>query len=217
MYFGEGFYGVEAAARGYFGKPAAELAPAEAALLAALVRAPSRDAPCVSIDRATERRNLVLRLMEEQGFITAAERSEGVRARLPDGGHTREPLLVASHATAARYFQEEIRRQLVAMFGPERVLRGGLRAVLDLPSPILQRAAEQAVQTRIAEIARRRVVRALDLQGSLVAIDPASGDVLALVGGRNFGESSFNRATQARRQAGSAFKPIIYAAALERG
>ena len=101
------------------------------------------------------------------------------------------------------------------MFGPERVLRGGLR-VYSTYEPLLQRAAEQAVRTRVAEIAKARR-RAQDLQGSLVAIDPASGDVLALVGGRDFGESSFNRATQARRQAGSAFKPIIYAAALERG
>jgi 1A family penicillin-binding protein len=215
VYFGEGFYGVEAASRGYFGKPAAELAPAEAALLAALVRTPSRDAPRVSIDRATRRRNLVLRLMEQQGFITAAERSEGIRAPLPEGSHTREPLLVAAHGESGEYFQEEIRRQLVSMFGPERVLRGGLR-VYSTYEPLLQRAAEQAVRTRVAEIAKARR-RAQDLQGSLVAIDPASGDVLALVGGRDFGESSFNRATQARRQAGSAFKPIIYAAALERG
>ena len=127
VYFGEGFYGVEAASRGYFGKPAAELAPAEAALLAALVRAPSRDAPCVSIHRATRRRNLVLGLMEQQGFITAAERSEGIRAPLPDRSHTREPLLIAAHAGSGEYFQEEVRRQLVSMFGPERVLRGGLR------------------------------------------------------------------------------------------
>ena len=151
----------------------------------------------------------------EQGFITAAERSDGVRAPLPEGSHTREPLLVAAHGESGEYFQEEIRRQLVSMFGPERVLRGGLR-VYSTYEPLLQRAAEQAVRTRVAEIAKARR-RAQDLQGSLVAIDPASGDVLALVGGRDFGESSFNRATQARRQAGSAFKPIIYAAALERG
>ena len=95
------------------------------------------------------------------------------------------------------------------------MLRGGLR-VYSTYDPVLQRAAEQAIRTRVAEIAKARP-RAADLQGSLVAIDPANGDILALVGGRNYQESSFNRATQARRQAGSAFKPIIYAAALERG
>ena len=215
VYFGEGFYGVEAASRGYFAKPASDLVPAEAALLAALIRAPSRDNPSVSIERATSRRALVLRLMQEQGLITDVERGAALRAPLPSPSHEREPLLSASHGEGGEYFQEEIRRQLVSTFGSERVLRGGLR-VYSTYEPTLQRAAEQVVRARVAEIAKAQR-RARDLQGSLVAIDPASGDVLALVGGRNFHESSFNRATQAKRQAGSAFKPIIYAAALERG
>jgi penicillin-binding protein 1A len=101
------------------------------------------------------------------------------------------------------------------MFGADRVYRGGLR-VHSTYDPALQTAAEQAISSRIAQIAKARS-RARDLQGSLVAMDPMNGDVLALVGGRSFAESPFNRATQARRQAGSAFKPIIYAAALERG
>ena len=216
VYFGEGFYGVEAASRGYFGKPAAELAPAEAALLAALIRAPSRDAPCVSIDRATRRRNLVLRLMEEQGFITAAERSDG-HSGAAAGRFTHGSRLLSCvswrkrRSTSRKRFAGSSSR----CSGPSACCAaacGCIRPTIRC----LQRAAEQAVQTRVAEIAKARR-RAQDLQGSLVAIDPASGDVLALVGGRNFGESSFNRATQARRQAGSAFKPIIYAAALERG
>ena len=108
-----------------------------------------------------------------------------------------------------------MRRQLVSLFGSDRVLRGGLR-VYTTYDPALQREAENAVTERIAQIVKVRPA-ARDLQGALVAMDPASGDVLALVGGRNFQASSFNRATQARRQAGSAFKPILYAAALERG
>jgi 1A family penicillin-binding protein len=215
VYFGEGFYGVEAASRGYFAKPASELAPAEAALLAALVRAPSRDAPCVSVERAMGRRNLVLGRMRKQGRISEAELSAGLRAPLPSRSHDHGSLLRASGDPGGEYFQEEIRRQLVSMFGSERVLRGGLR-VYSTYDPVLQRAAEQAIRARVAEIAKARP-RAKDLQGSLVAIDPMNGDVLALVGGRNYQESPFNRATQARRQAGSAFKPIIYAAALERG
>jgi penicillin-binding protein 1A len=95
------------------------------------------------------------------------------------------------------------------------VLRGGLR-VYSTYDPVLQKAAEHAVTGRIAQIAKSRR-QAKDLQGSLVSIDAHTGDVLALVGGRDFASSSFNRATQARRQAGSAFKPILYAAALERG
>jgi penicillin-binding protein 1A len=113
------------------------------------------------------------------------------------------------------YFQEELRRQLFAQFGSESVLRGGLR-VYSTYDPDLQREAERAITGRIDEIVRRRP-RARGLQGSLVALDPSTGDVLALVGGRDFHASSFNRATQAHRLAGSAFKPIIYAAALERG
>lgn len=215
VYFGEGFYGVEAASRGYFGKPASALAPAEAALLAGLVRAPSRDAPCVSVERATGRRNLVLRRMRAQGRISEAELADGLRTPLPSRSHDHGSLLRASSDPGGEYFQEEIRRQLVSMFGSERVLRGGLR-VYSTYDPLLQRAAEQAIRTRVAEIAKARP-RAKDLQGSLVAIDPVNGDILALVGGRNYQESPFNRATQARRQAGSAFKPMIYAAALERG
>ena len=113
------------------------------------------------------------------------------------------------------YFQEELRRQLFEMFGADRVLRGGLR-VCSTDDPDLQVEAERAIANRIEQIAGARKA-ARDLQGSLVAMSPESGDVYAIVGGRDFRESSFNRAVQARRQAGSAFKPIIYAAALERG
>ena len=215
MYFGEGHYGVEAAARGYFSKSAADLDAAEAALLAALVRSPSKDAPGVSPERARRRRDLVLRLMRDQGKLPENDFRAALSAPLPAG--SREPgfLVSATRSGIGEYFQEELRRQLVTMFGSDRVLRGGLR-VHSTYDPELQEAAESAIRLRIAEIVRsRRTAR--DLQGSLVAIEPASGDVLALVGGRSFTESQFNRATQARRQAGSAFKPIIYAAALERG
>ena len=216
VYFGEGFLRRRSGITRLLRQAGRRAGAAEAALLAALVRAPSRDAPCVSIERATRRRNLVLRLMEEQRFHYRRRAQRGSWVPLPDRvAPTGAALVIASHGGSGEYFQEEIRRQLVSMFGPERVLRGGLR-VYSTYEPLLQRAAEQAVRTRVAEIAKARR-RAQDLQGSLVAIDPASGDVLALVGGRDFGESSFNRATQARRQAGSAFKPIIYAAALERG
>ena len=219
VYFGEGFYGVEAASQGYFGKAAANLDAAEAALLAALVRSPSVDAPSVAPDRALKRRNLVLRLMRAQGRLSEAEMMTAIRAPLPDPSHERVSLALAANGAGA-YFQEEVRRHLVAMFGADRVLRGGLRVYTTYDGTV-QAAAEQAIRSRIEEIARprrgRAPRRAADLQGSLVALDPASGDVLAIVGGRDFGESPFNRATQARRQAGSAFKPILYAAALERG
>jgi 1A family penicillin-binding protein len=214
VYFGEGYYGVEAAARGYFGKSAADLNLADAALLAALVRSPSNDAPCVSRVRATKRRNLVLALMQRQGRITAADRLAAAATSVPDASH-KAMALTAANGTTGLYFQEEVRRQLFEMFGADRVLRGGLR-VYSTYDPELQLQAERAINARIEQIAKGRKA-ARDLQGSLVAMSPESGDVYALVGGRDFAESSFNRATQARRQAGSAFKPIIFAAALERG
>lgn len=217
VYFGEGYYGVEAAARGYFGKPASELGVEEAALLAAIVRSPSLDAPCVSRERAGKRRNLVLRLMRDQQRITAAEFESATAAALPDTAHDTRggTWLTASGTRTGQYFQEELRRQLVAQFGNERVLRGGLR-VYSTYDPELQKAAEEAITTRIAQITKGKG-KARDLQGSLVSMDPLTGDVFAIVGGRDFDASSFNRATQAKRQAGSAFKPILYAAALERG
>ena len=218
VYMGEGYYGVEAASRGYFGKPASALQPHEAALLAALVRSPSTDAPCVGPARALKRRNLVLRLMREQGSISQEELRSASAAALPAPGHKNPTSigdLAGNGAETGLYFQEEVRRQLFALFGADKVLRGGLR-VYSTYDPALQRQAELAVTTRIAEIVKMRPA-AKDLQGSFVAMDPVTGDVRALVGGRDFLASSFNRATQAHRQAGSAFKPIIYAAALERG
>ncbi len=216
VYFGEGYYGVEAASRGYFGKSAADLAPADAALLAALVRSPSSDAPCVSRVRATKRRNLVLALMQRQGRLSAGERAAAAATSVPGPSH--EPAGASAFAASAgvgQYFEEEVRRQLFHRFGADRVLRGGLR-VYSTYDPDLQREAERAISARVTQIAAsRKAARAL--QGSLVAMSPQTGDVYALVGGRDFRESSFNRATQARRQAGSAFKPILYAAALERG
>ena len=216
VYFGEGFYGVEAASRGYFGKSAASLAPPEAALLAALVRAPSHDSPCVSPQRARQRRNLVLRLMRDQGRLQSEEFRAAVAMPIPGTDHLAGRVHGAEAGAAiGGYFREELRRQLVAAFGNDRVLRGGLR-VYSTYDPQLQKAAEQAIAGRIAQISKSRP-RARALQGSLVSIDARTGNILALVGGRDFRSSSFNRATQARRQAGSAFKPILYAAALERG
>ena len=217
VYLGEGYYGVETASRGYFGKPAADLQPHEAALLAALVRSPSIDAPCIGPARALKRRNLVLRLMREQGRITEEAFRAASAAVLPDRGHENLAVgvLAGKGPASGLYFQEEIRRQLFALFGSDKVLRGGLR-VYSTYDPGMQRHAESAVVTRIAEIVKMRPA-ARDLQGAFVAMDPVTGDVRALVGGRDFRATSFNRATQAHRQAGSAFKPIIYASAIERG
>jgi penicillin-binding protein 1A len=155
--------------------------------------------------------------MRRQGTIDAAQLAASVEAPLPDRSHRRPggAILPVNAGRHGLYFEEELRRRLVAAFGDDKVLRGGLR-VYSTYDPEMQRAADDTIAKRIERIAKTRA-RARNLQGSLVALDPATGDVLALVGGRNFRESSFNRATQARRQAGSAFKPIVFAAALERG
>jgi penicillin-binding protein 1A len=213
VYFGDGYYGVEAASRGYFGKPASDLQPHEAALLAGIVRSPSGYSPSAFPDRALSRRNLVLRLMRDTGRLTEPE----YRASrdLPLRAQSSATAVTAASQSCGGYFQEEVRRQLVARFGGQKVLQGGLRVYTGY-DPEMQCAAEKTIGSRIAQIAKARKV-ARDLEGSLVALDPVSGEVRALVGGRDFVATSYNRATQARRQPGSAFKPIIYAAALERG
>jgi 1A family penicillin-binding protein len=210
VYFGGGYYGVESASRGYFGKAAAALQPHEAALLAALVRSPRAYSPSAAPERALARRNLVLRLMRETDRLSEEQYRGALAKPLQTGGSA-----AAASASCGGYFQEEVRRQLVARLGGQQVLKGGLRVYTGY-DPDMQCAAEKTISTRIAQIARARKA-ARDLQGSLVALDAASGEVRALVGGRDFGASSYIRATQARRQPGSAFKPIIFAAALERG
>jgi 1A family penicillin-binding protein len=217
VYFGDGLYGIEAASLGYFGKHASELDVAEAALLAGLVKSPSTYAPTVDRERAIERRNVVLQAMRDLGAIDEATYRNAVRAPvvLRDG--------LRKDEAYGLYFKEEVRRELVRRFGWERVYQGGLRVYTTM-DPELQQAAETEISRALDEIERRRGRPAGEaaaeeqmLQAALVAMDPRTGEVRALVGGRDFGQSVFNRATQARRQAGSAFKPFVYAAALERG
>ena len=225
VYFGDGLYGVEAAARGYFGKSASELTVDQAALLAGLIQSPSSYAPTVNLERAVARRAVVLQAMVSSGAIDqqTAEAAKKAAVRLTNGLQARE--------TFGLYFKEQVRRELVERFGWQRVYQGGLRVYTTM-EPQLQQAAEALLEKGLADIERRpgfahppRGTRppARDngqpeyLQGALVAFDPATGHVRAMVGGRDFAESSFNRAVQAKRQSGSAFKPFVYAAALEAG
>jgi 1A family penicillin-binding protein len=229
VYFGDGFYGAEAASLGYFDKHASDLSLPEAALLAGIVKSPSVYSPTVNLPRAIGRRNLVLQAMRETGAISAAAfaAARSAPVRLENGLDEAE--------AGGQYFKEQVRRELVDRFGWQRVYEGGLRVFTTLDSG-MQQAAEQAVSASLAAIEARRaaVVRAgggrgrtageaqaapgqEPLQAALVAIDPATGAVRATIGGRDFQDSSFNRAVQARRQPGSAFKPFVYTEAIEAG
>lgn len=236
VYFGDGLYGVEAAARGYFAKSAGDLTVDEGALLAGLIQSPSSYAPTVNLDRAIARRAVVLQTMVSSGAIDqeTADRARKAPVRLVNALEIKE--------TSGLYFKEQVRRDLVDRFGWQRVYQGGLRVSTTF-DPELQLVAERIVEKGLQDVERRpgfaypsraateapgaepapgtqpaKDTGAADyLQGALVAFDPGNGYVRALVGGRDFVESRFNRAVQAKRQAGSAFKPFVFAAALEAG
>jgi 1A family penicillin-binding protein len=229
IYFGSGAYGIQSAAEEYFGKDAHALTLSESALLAALPRAPSRLNPRSNEDAALEGRELVLRRMHDQGMISAEERESA--------GSTK--LVVRERRTRsedpAPYFVESVRRQLEEQLGTAIYTEGyTIHTTLDLKA---QRAAEQELIQQLsameagrfgsyphrtynavhADTARDRSEGTPYLQGAVVIMDARTGDVLALVGGRDYNDSEFNRATQAMRQPGSAFKPFVYAAAVASG
>jgi penicillin-binding protein 1B len=204
-------HGVGEGARFYFGKTARSLSLAEAALLAAIIKSPNALSPHREPEGATERRNLVLKLMREQGRIDAEAFENAVAEPLRVARITPEP-------RDARFFLDALRRQLPEFYGTETLTTEGLAiySTLDLR---LQLAAARAVREELTALEeshpRLRGANGAGLQACLVALRPQTGEVLALVGGRSYAETQFDRCTQARRQAGSAFKPFIYVAALE--
>ncbi|MBW3628764.1 MAG: transglycosylase domain-containing protein [Gemmatimonadetes bacterium] len=222
IYLGNGLYGVEAAAHGYFGKPAVELDESEAALLAAIPKAPSTYDPRRNVAAAVRRRNLVLLQMADAGLISPIEaqdaRSEPLGLTPPQEARGAAPYVVAA-----------VRRELRERFGPEADNAGYIiRTAVDRD---LQRTAETALREQLAsieddELGNFRGASCSDgeiadarrcLQGLFVAMDATNGDILALVGGRDYASSQFDRVYQARRQPGSAFKPILYATAISAG
>jgi len=225
VYFGDGLYGAESAARGYLGKSAADLGPAEAALLAGLVRAPSSTNPAAHADRAVERRNLVLKLMLEHGVLSTEQYQHAIATPLVlyDG--------LRREDSSGVYFREQVRRELIDRFGKERVYQGHLK-VFTTVDPKMQKAAEASLSESLDELDRKIMAVAArsrkkktvlmdeppgPLQAALLALDPSSGEVRAIVGGRDITSTGLNRAVQSKRQPGSAFKPFVYAAALEAG
>ncbi len=220
--YGQNWLGIQTAARNYFGKNAPELTAGEAAMLAAIPKSPTRYSPLNNPDLTTERRNTVLALMAQQDYITEedaqrfmAEPVPTVRAQLDKG--------------VAPYFVEWVRGQLDDRFGIQLYTAGlKVHTTLDIS---MQRAANFAMERGFLAVEARPGFRhpryeafadstslsmsnSPYLQGAFIALDPETGEVLSMIGGRDFRHSKFNRATQAQRQAGSSFKPFVYAAAI---
>ena len=227
IYLGAGAYGVEAAAQTYFGKPAAELTLAEAALLGGLPKAPSTLDPTRNQEGALERRNLVLTAMAEAGYVSGAEAAAARREPIRLAQTNTDP----ADGSNRSYFIERVREELREHVG-DRFYTAGLRVYTTL-DPGVQRAAEQELVRQLDAIEGGRfgpfphpryqdsgeldekAGRTPYLQGAVVMMDAQGGEVRALVGGRDFGDSKFDRATQALRQPGSAFKPFVYLTALQ--
>jgi penicillin-binding protein 1B len=201
-------HGVAEAARLFFGKDVANLSLSEAAVIAGVIQNPSRS-PFATPDRALERRNVVLRAMADEEYISAeaAERA------------TREPMQVVARAVdnEAPYFVDMVGEQLAEAFPGVTASTGRVDVYTTLDMN-LQRAALDAVRNGLANVdrllARRR--RAQRAQAALISVDPRTGEILAMVGGRSYNQSQYNRATVARRQPGSVFKPFVFLAAFER-
>ncbi|MEP6915651.1 MAG: PBP1A family penicillin-binding protein, partial [Acidobacteriota bacterium] len=202
IYLSAGVYGVETMSRHLFGRPAKSLNLAESALIAGLARAPSALSPWTNLPGAIARSHVVLARMRQEGFITEAEEraARETRIRIVPFPGAKDP--------RGGYAKEFLRQRFREEFGGDHPPDWDVRTTF---VPELQDGAERAVAEGLQRFHEP------ELQAALVALDPRTGDILALVGGRSFRESQFNRAVRSRRQPGSAFKPLLFAAALEHG
>ncbi|MDQ4029835.1 MAG: PBP1A family penicillin-binding protein [Actinomycetota bacterium] len=204
IYYGNGAYGIQQAAKVYFDHGAAEMTLAEAALLAGIPKDPSTFDPVTQPEQARQRRRLVLRAMLAEGYITASDFRAADRTPLPSADDVRLPGIQGP----APYFTNYVKEQLLERYEPREVYGGGLRITTTIDLEV-----QKLAQDAIAEVLPEEV----GPTAALVAIDPTTGDVLAMVGGRNYRKSQFNLAVQGQRQPGSAFKPFVLAAALQHG
>ncbi len=212
IYFGSGAYGVASAARIYFNKPAKDLTLAQCALIAGLPRAPSRYTPLVNPELAIRRRNVVLKQMRTIGAINETDYQTALAEKLP-GPRQKNEKARAAHFIA--YIVDELENTV----GDNLLYKGGLTIYTTLSSQD-QNAATQAIADGLEELETRRLQNGLNKpqpQAALVAIKAGTGSITAMVGGRDNANPTLNRATTTRRQPGSAFKPIVYASAVERG
>ncbi len=212
VYFGRGAYGVESAAKIFFGKPVQELNLPECALVAGMPKSPSRYSPLVNPELAIKRRNTVLRQMRDIGIISDTVYQQSINAELYTDNRR-------SNRTKAPYFIEYVKSSLEAELGSSRLYKRGLSVYTTLNFQ-LQQTAEKALADGLAALADRMQAAQImeaDPQGAIISIDVTTGGILAMVGGKDFDKSPFNRATMALRQPGSAFKPFVYAYAIEQG
>ncbi|KJR40502.1 penicillin-binding protein, 1A family [Candidatus Magnetoovum chiemensis] len=203
-YFGSRAYGIEAASNTYFGKKTEELTIAEAALLAALPKAPSTYSPIVNPQESLKRRNLALKEMKEATFITEQQYLEALNVKLPTK--------TVSRKYNVPYFIDYVRSELEKEYG-DKLYTAGLKLYTTLDYK-MQKIAEEAVAVGLKQLANRG---RKNVQASLIAVDIKTGGIKAMVGGTDFGETQFNRATQAMRQPGSAFKPLVFMTAFNKG
>ncbi|TYS17938.1 penicillin-binding protein [Rossellomorea vietnamensis] len=205
IYYGHGAYGIEAASQFYFGKAADTLTVAEAAMLAGIPKGPSLYSPIDSFEKAKERQGLILKAMKEDKMITDEVATQAKARTLAIVGHYPHESL-----ETAPYFQDVVKNILRNQLGiDERTIElGGLKVYTTL-NPQHQQAAEDVIEREIGPES--------DIQVGFTAINPKNGHVTAMVGGRNYEESPFNRAVQAVRQPGSTIKPLLYYAAVEKG
>ncbi|MBV8641099.1 MAG: PBP1A family penicillin-binding protein [Verrucomicrobia bacterium] len=226
IYFGSGLYGLETAAQAYFGKSSADLNLSEAALLAGLIRSPNRYSPFTNLQGALDQRNEVLDRMVELKMVPASEAGTAKQASVRIAGRR-------TSTPQENYAMDALYRELQGLVSQDDIDGGGLRIYTSLDQE-LQRTAEQAVDSWLTQVeskpeykhpkksdftdqSRAAEEQTVYLQGDVVAIDNRTGAIRALVGGRDYRDSKYNRALQAYRQVGSTFKPFVYAAAYARG
>ena len=221
IYFGSGYYGIEAAARGYFGKRVSEIDIAEAATICGLIKSPTRLSPKVNPDQSLEQRNYVLKRMHIEGMITDAELAKNLKKKL---------LLTDASEPGNSYVYEIIRQQVIDQLGFDRAGGGGFKIYTTIDGSV-QRSARESLRTNLtkaeshpdfdhptySEYVKRRKsggTKAPDyLQGAVLMVENRTGGIVAMVGGRNFEHSQYNRALQARRPVGTAFTPFVFATA----
>ena len=228
IYFGGGLYGAEAAARGYFGKPARELSLAEAATLAGLIKAPNKLSPWTDRDASRDARNIVLGRMRDLGFISAQKCASAQGEALSTGDR--------QSARGQTYAVDYIRQQVISAVGWDRAMNEGFRIHTTIDAD-LQKVAEESLRAHLdqaekhpgyshqtyAEYAAKFRKGSSGspapeyLQGAVIALDNETGGILALVGGRDFEHNQYDRALQAKRPAGTAMTPFVFAAAFDKG